>query len=100
MNPPATFYRWDGNDLILHCHLQPKASGDEFAGAHGDRVKIRLTAPPVDGKANAHLQAFLAKAFAVSKREIQIESGELSRSKRVRICNPQQLPAALSIERC
>lgn len=98
MSQSSAFYRWDGLDLILHCHLQPKASCDEFAGEHGERIKIRLTAPPVDGKANAHLQAFLAKVFAVSKREIQIESGELSRSKRVRICNPQQLPAALGIE--
>ncbi len=55
-----SYYRWDGEDLILDCHLQPKASSDEFAGLHGDRLKIRLTAPPVEGKANAHLMAFLA----------------------------------------
>jgi len=61
------FYRWDGDDLILDCHLQPKASRDEFAGLHGERLKIRLTAPPVEGKANAHLLAFLAAAFGVAK---------------------------------
>ena len=59
------WYRWDGEDLLLAVHLQPKASKDEFAGLHGDRLKIRLTAPPVEGKANAHLMAFLAKAFGV-----------------------------------
>lgn len=90
-------FRWDGNDLILECHLQPKASRDEFAGLHGDRLKIRLTAPPVDGKANAHLLAFLAGALAVSKSQVSLESGQQSRQKRVRIKQPQQLPDALEL---
>lgn len=62
-----SWFRWDGEDLILACHLQPKASRDEFAGLHGDRLKIRLTAPPIEGRANAHLMAFLADAFGVAK---------------------------------
>ncbi|WP_339080359.1 DUF167 family protein [Pseudomonas sp. TMP9] len=88
-------FRWDGADLILECHLQPKASRAEFAGLHGDRVKIRLTAPPVDGKANAQLLAFLANAFAVSKSQVSLESGQQSRQKRVRIKQPQILPGQL-----
>ena len=88
-------FRWDGTDLILECHLQPKASRDEFAGLHGDRLKIRLTAPPVDGKANAHLLAFLASVFAVSKSQVSLESGQQSRQKRVRIKQPQFLPGQL-----
>lgn len=92
-----SFYRWDGADLILECHLQPKASRDEFAGLHGERLKIRLTAPPVDGKANAQLLAFLAAAFAVSKSQVSLESGQQSRHKRVRIKQPRQLPAALGL---
>lgn len=91
------FYRWDGEDLILDCHLQPKASSDEFAGAHGERLKIRLTAPPVDGKANAQLIAFLADAFSVAKRQVSLVSGELNRQKRLRITRPQRLPAELQI---
>lgn len=86
------WYRWDGEDLILDCHLQPKASSDEFAGLHGERLKIRLTAPPVEGKANAHLLAFLGKAFGVAKSHVSLESGELNRQKRVRIRAPQRLP--------
>ena len=86
------WYRWDGDDLILDCHLQPKASRDEFAGLHGERLKIRLTAPPVEGKANAHLMAFLGKAFGVAKSQVSLESGELNRQKRVRIKRPQTLP--------
>jgi hypothetical protein len=92
-----SFYRWDGEDLILDCHLQPKASCDEFAGLHGERLKIRLTAPPVDGKANAKLLAFLADAFAVSKSQVSLESGQQSRQKRVRIKQPRQLPAVLEL---
>lgn len=90
-------WRWDGEDLVLHCHLQPKASRSEFAGLQGERLKIRLSAPPVDGKANAALQAFLAEAFGVTKRQVSIESGELSRIKRVRIRQPSQWPAALRV---
>lgn len=62
-----------------------------------DRLKIRLTAPPVDGKANAHLLAFLASAFAVSKSQVSLESGQQSRQKRVRIQQPQRLPAELAL---
>ena len=87
-----SYFRWDGEDLILDCHLQPKASSDEFAGLHGDRLKIRLTAPPVEGKANAHLLAFLGKAFGVAKSQVSLISGELNRQKRVRIQRPQKLP--------
>lgn len=93
------WHRWDGEDLVLACHLQPKASKDEFAGLHGDRLKIRLTAPPVEGKANAHLLAFLAKAFGVSKSQVSLESGELNRQKRVRVRRPQLLPEGLGLER-
>lgn len=93
------WYRWDGEDLLLAIHLQPKASQDEFAGLHGDRLKIRLTAPPVEGKANAYLMAFLAKAFGVPKSQVSLESGELNRQKRVRIVRPQRLPDALQIAR-
>lgn len=88
----TSWYRWSGDDLILDCHLQPKASRDEFAGLHGDRLKIRLTAPPVEGKANAHLMAFLAAAFGVAKSQVSLESGELNRQKRVRIRSPRTLP--------
>lgn len=92
-----SYYHWDGEDLILDCHLQPKASKDEFAGLHGERIKIRLTAPPVDGKANAQLLAFLAAAFAVGKGQVSLESGQQSRQKRVRIRQPRHFPAALGV---
>jgi len=91
----ADYWRWQDGALILQCHLQPKASRDEFAGQHGDSVKIRITAPPVEGKANAHLIGFLAKQFGVAKRDVSILSGELGRQKRVCIQQPGKIPACL-----
>ncbi|NLB99832.1 MAG: YggU family protein, partial [Pseudomonas formosensis] len=61
----AGFYQWRGADLLLDCHLQPGARSIGFAGQHGERLKIRISAPPVDGKANEMLLAFLAKEFDV-----------------------------------
>jgi uncharacterized protein len=86
------YFHWDADDLILDCHLQPAASRDEFAGMHGERLKIRLTSAAVEGRANAHLLEFLARAFAVAKSRVSLESGELNRKKRVRIRQPQRLP--------
>jgi uncharacterized protein (TIGR00251 family) len=54
--------------LILELHVQPGAKRSEFAGTHGARIKLRLAAPAVDGKANAALVEFLADYFAVPKR--------------------------------
>ena len=88
----STHYQWADGDLLLVCHLQPNASRSEFAGLHGDALKIRIQAPPVEGKANTELVKFLAKAFGVSKRDIEIISGELNRHKRVRITAPAKLP--------
>ena len=87
-----SFYSWQGKSLIINCHLQPRASKDEFAGLHGQSLKIRIKAPPVDGKANDYLMKFLAKQFGVSKRSITIISGELSREKRIKIDEPQRIP--------
>ncbi|NLY58051.1 MAG: YggU family protein [Gammaproteobacteria bacterium] len=93
----ADFYHWQGQNLIIDCHLQPGARGIGFAGLHGERLKIRISAPPVDGKANAMLLEFLARAFAVSKRQVSLLSGQQSRQKRVLIEAPQQLPEELGI---
>ncbi|TDQ37042.1 DUF167 family protein [Thiopseudomonas denitrificans] len=91
----TSYARLDGTDLVLQCHIQPGAKRSELAGEHGERLKIRLQAPPVDGKANAELVRFLSKLFAVPRNAITIESGELSRQKRVRIQNPVQWPPGI-----
>jgi hypothetical protein len=69
--------------VILELHVQPGASRSEFAGRHGERIKIRLAAPAVDGKANDALVEFLAAHFKVAKRDVHIQSGRKSRQKRV-----------------
>ncbi len=84
---------WQDNDLILRLYIQPKASRDNLVGLHGDEFKVAITAPPVDGKANAHLTKYLAKQFKVSKGAVCIEKGELGRHKLVRIASPTQLPS-------
>jgi uncharacterized protein len=82
-------------DLILDVHVQPRASKDEIVGYHGNRLKIRITAPPVDGKANQHLSAFLAGVFQVPKRDVVLLAGETGRDKRFRIIAPGVMPAIL-----
>ena len=89
----AGFFQWQDADLILHIKVQPRASKDELAEILGDSLKVRITAAPVDGAANAHLIAFLAKLFKVSKSKIILISGETGRDKRVRVCSPKQWPA-------
>ena len=71
--------------MILELHVQPGASRSEFAGRHGERIKVRLAARAVDGKANEALIEFLAEYFRVPKRSVHIESGLKSRQKRVSI---------------
>ncbi len=74
----------DGS-VILTLHIQPGAKKTEIVGLHGEALKIRLAAPPVDGKANAALVAFLAKLCGVSRSDVALVSGESARAKRVRI---------------
>ncbi|ANU37513.1 DUF167 family protein YggU [Vibrio scophthalmi] len=85
----------EGEDIVLRLYIQPKASRDKIVGLHGEEVKIAITAPPVDGKANAHLSKYLAKQFKVAKGLVKIEKGELGRHKQVRIVTPSQIPAEI-----
>lgn len=82
--------------LVLRLYIQPKASRDCIIGLHGDELKVAITAPPVDGQANAHLVKFLAKQFRVAKNQVLIEKGELGRHKQVKITHPQQIPSAVT----
>ena len=72
----------DGS-LLLRLHVQPRASANEPAGLQGDALKLRLTTPPVDGKANKAVIAYLAKFFHLPKSSLHIKSGQQSRSKTV-----------------
>ncbi|WP_409308009.1 DUF167 family protein YggU [Pectobacterium sp. B1J-3] len=84
------------DDLIIRLYIQPKASRDQIIGLHGDELKVAITAPPVDGQANAHLTKFLAKQFRVAKSLVVIEKGELGRHKQIKIINPQAIPTEVA----
>jgi uncharacterized protein (TIGR00251 family) len=92
----SSWYRWDGPDLILTLHIQPRAARDEIAGPHGGALKLRLTAPPVDGRANERLRTFLAGLCGVAKAQVTVLSGESGRVKRARIAAPRRLPPFVS----
>ncbi len=87
------WYRQDKDELILLLHVQPNARSDEVTGLHDGRVRLRTSAPPVDGKANKHLRRYLAGEFGVRQNAVSLLSGESSRQKRVAIRSPQTLPA-------
>jgi len=95
VNSLLDFYHWQARDLILELRLQPRASRCEFAGRYGERLKLRLTAPPADGKANQQLREFLGSSFSVAPSSISILSGERGRNKRVKIARPLAIPECL-----
>lgn len=86
------WYQWQGDDLILQLRVQPRARRNEICAPQGEQLKIRLTAAPLDGKANQHLLRLLASVCGVAKNRVQLLSGDCSRNKRVRIERPIRLP--------
>lgn len=86
-------FKLEGDRLLLKVLVQPGASRSELAGQQGDRLKIRLQAPPVEGKANRALIKFLADLFSVRQRNISLIRGETSRQKDLEIEAPGILPA-------
>lgn len=81
-----------GNRLILTLHIQP---GAKFTGLHGDALKIRLAALPVEGAANSALMEFLAEVFGVPQRRVTLKQGLTSRRKIVEIREPVREPEVL-----
>lgn len=87
--------RADGPDLVLTLRVQPRASRDEFRLEAG-RLRVRITAPPVEGAANTHLLRFLAAAFGVAPSRAQLVRGATGREKVVRIASPTRVPDVLA----
>ncbi|UXY14712.1 DUF167 domain-containing protein [Chitiniphilus purpureus] len=75
------WFRRVGEDWLLQLHIQPGAKRSGVAGRHGDALKLRLAAAPVQGKANEALLAFVATAFDVPLRQVSLRSGATSRRK-------------------
>lgn len=85
-------FQWQDEDLLLWVSVQPRSSRNALADIHDQKLRIRLTAAPVDGKANQSLIKLLSKTFGVSASQVIIEKGETSKTKRIRICSPKTLP--------
>lgn len=90
---------WRGTVLWLELQVQPGASRDEIVGAHGDRLKVRITAPPVDGRANQHLIQWLADVFDVPRARVTLVRGATGRAKTVCIESPARLPPQIDVPR-
>lgn len=89
------WFRRDGDAVTLTLHVQPGAKRSEVTGLHGDTLKVRLAAPPVEGKANKALLRFLSEAFEVPLRNIELKQGAQSRHKVIRITASPVSPEAL-----
>ena len=90
----SDWFRLASNGSItLTLHIQPGAKKTEFAGLHGDALKIRLAAPPVDGKANEALIKFVAETLKLPKSAVNLKSGQTSRRKVLEVsgANPAQV---------
>ena len=71
--------------ILLKIHLLPRASRDEICGLHGNAIRVKVTAPPIEGKANKALQRFFAEKLHLAAAQIEIVAGQRSRDKTLRI---------------
>ena len=74
--------------VLLSIRVVPQAAKDGIPGLLGDALKVRIQAPPVDGKANAYLIKYLSRRWNIPRSDMVIISGETGRNKRLRINNP------------
>lgn len=91
----TSWYQRNADMLTLVLHVQPGAKQTCVAGLHGEALKIRLAAPPVEGKANEALLRFIADQFGVTLRNVELKRGEQSRHKRVVVQGSQVDPESL-----
>jgi len=90
------WFRSEGqDDFVLTLHIQPGAKRTEAVGLHGDAMKIKLAAAPVEGKANAALLNYLAECFEVPRSQVVLKQGEKSRRKVVIIKQSKHSPDSL-----
>ena len=82
---------------LIRLHIQPRASRTEIAGRHGDALKLRIAAPPVDGEANEAVVRFLADRLGVPRSAVILERGASSRAKTVRIVGVEADVAAAAL---
>lgn len=91
----SAWYCQEGDAITLKLHVQPGAKQSEIAGLHDDALKIRLAAPPVEGRANEALLHFVAECFAVAPRYVQLVRGSQSQHKVVKVSGSKVVPESL-----
>ncbi|MFZ2161435.1 MAG: DUF167 domain-containing protein [Sideroxyarcus sp.] len=91
----SEWYRRNGDVLTLTLHVQPGAKRTDVAGLHGEALKIRLAAPPIEGRANEALLKFIAESFGVPLRQVELKQGGQSRHKVVAISGSKVEPESL-----
>lgn len=91
------FLRADGADTLLSIVAKPRAREDAIEGIHGDALKVRVAAPPVDGAANEAIERFMASILGVGRSRVHVLRGAASRHKRLRVVGrtPAQVLLAL-----
>ncbi len=72
-------------ELTIKIKVEPRSSKSGIVGPYGDAFKVKLTSPPVEGKANKELIEVLAKAFGIAKKDVEIISGQSSKNKIVKL---------------
>jgi uncharacterized protein len=90
-----TWYRRNGEVITLTLHVQPGAKRSEIVGMHGEALKIKLAAPPIEGRANEALLKFIADLFAVPLRNTELMQGGQSRHKVVAVIGSKVEPESL-----
>ena len=91
----SEWYRRNGDIVTLTLHIQPGAKRTEVAGLHGDALKIRLAAPPIEGRANEALLKFIAESFDVPLRQVELKQGGQSRHKVLAVTGSRVSPESL-----
>ena len=89
---PSDCFRWRGSTLIFDVRVQPRAATSAIGDVENGRLRVRVSAAPVDNAANEMLTAMLAKAFGVAKSQVRVLAGGHARDKRVAIEAPRRLP--------
>lgn len=91
----SAWFRRNGDILTLTLHIQPGAKHTDIAGLHGEALKIRLAAPPIEGRANEALLKYIAESFGVPLRQVELKQGGQSRHKVVAITGSKVTPESL-----
>jgi len=89
------WYRKTAEGWVIAVHVQPGAKKSAAAGLHGGALKLRIAAPPVEGKANDALVEFIADALGVPRRAVSVVKGASSREKKVLVADASADPARL-----